>query len=178
MTRHKKLNYIGDIVLGMHDALVSLTGLIAGMAFVTDDRKIIILSAIIASVAASLSMAASNYLATRTDEYETRYCDKSNAKLLIQNTAILSAAYTGGAYMLTCVVLILPFVFIQNTMTALGITFVVAILIIFLFNWCVCKMRHRPWLRPFFEMLVICAGVSIAAFVIGETAKYFLGIYV
>ena len=65
MMRKNNFNSAGAIVLGMHDALVSLTGLIAGLAVAMADRYAIILTAIIASITASLSMAASNYLAVR-----------------------------------------------------------------------------------------------------------------
>ena len=67
MMRKNNFNSAGAIVLGMHDALVSLTGLIAGLAVAMADRYAIILTAIIASITASLSMAASNYLAVRAN---------------------------------------------------------------------------------------------------------------
>ena len=153
----QKLKYTGAMVLGMHDALVSLTGLIAGLAFALADRYSIIMSAIIASVAASLSMAASSFLAERA-------AGRPNAST--------SAAYTGGAYILTCVALILPFFIIASRGAALITTFAIAVLIIFLFNYCVCRRMRRSCVRPFLEMLGICAGVSVVAFVIGQMAKY------
>ena len=55
MVRKNNFNAAGAIVLGMHDALVSLTGLIAGLAVAMADRYYIILTAIIASITASLS---------------------------------------------------------------------------------------------------------------------------
>ena len=61
MTR--KYSAAAAVVLGMHDALVSLTGMIGGLTFALAERRLIVLTAIIASVAAGLSMAASNYLA-------------------------------------------------------------------------------------------------------------------
>ena len=67
MVRKDNFYAAGAIVLGMHDALVSLTGLIAGLAIAMADRHSIILTAIIASVTASLSMGASNYLSVRAN---------------------------------------------------------------------------------------------------------------
>ena len=161
MARKTKNSYVGDMVLGMHDALVSLTGLIAGLAFSMAERRMIILSSIIASVAASLSMAASNYLACRTVNHPA---------------AIKSGLYTGTAYLATCVLLIMPFVFIRNRGWELATTFGIAVLIIFGFNFCVAKMQRRPFIRPFLEMLTVCACVSVIAFIIGQAAGYFLGV--
>lgn len=54
-----------SVILGMHDAIVSLTGLIAGLFFASVETNIIVISCIISSISASLSMGAANYLATR-----------------------------------------------------------------------------------------------------------------
>ena len=147
------------IVLGMHDALVSLTGMIGGLTFALADRRMIILSALIASVAAGLSMGASCYLAERTND-NTR--------------AIHAGIITGAAYLGTCAVLIFPFVIVTNTYRALIMSFIMAVLVIFGCNWCIARRHTRPWWKHAIEMLVICAGVSVVSFAIGELAKYIL----
>ena len=157
----KKMKISGAIVLGMHDALVSLTGLIAGLTFSLTDRYIIILSAVIASVTAGLSMGASEYLAEKTNE---------------NPYALHAGAMTGLAYLGTCTMLIAPFFIIRNAYTALIASFTIAILMILICNLCIGHVRGRPFWRHAVEMLVICAGVSIIAFIIGEVAKNILGI--
>lgn len=149
------------MVLGMHDALVSLTGLIAGIAFTMPRRRDIVLTAIIASITASMSMAASNYLAEKAGDGQS---------------ALRAGLYTGAAYMLTCIVLIIPFMCIANRTVALFTTFILAILIIFIFNWGLARRGTRHWRHRAFEMLGVCAGVSCAAFIIGQIATYFLGL--
>ena len=67
MKKKKCFQYTGALVLGMHDALVELSGIIAGLTFAIEDRRIIIMTGAIAAVAASLSMAAANYQAQRAD---------------------------------------------------------------------------------------------------------------
>jgi len=148
-----------SIILGMHDALVSLTGLIAGLFFAFTDTNIIIISCIISSITASLSMAAANYLAV-----------KSNNK----NIALKSAFYTGAAYIITCALLILPFFIIRNRINALIAVLIVAILIIFSFNRVFYHGKH--FYKHFFEMLCICTIISITAFIIGEFANKIFGI--
>ena len=161
MARKNYFHYAGAIVLGMHDALVSLTGLIAGLAVAMADRYVIILTAVIASVTASLSMGASNYLAVRTDG---------------GRRAFISALYTGVAYMATCAVLILPFFVFENRAVEMAVMFAIAVTEIFGFNYYLGRVNHRPYMRKFLEMLGVCAGVSVIAFLIGLGANKYLGI--
>ena len=49
----------------MHDALVSTLGLVVGLAFADATQYIIVLTGLIASVAAGLSMMASEYLSQK-----------------------------------------------------------------------------------------------------------------
>ena len=155
----KDFDYRGAMILGMHDAIVSLTGLIAGLGLAFSDREVIILSCIISSITASLSMGAANYLAVKATNREHALC---------------AAFYTASAYMLTCVILILPFfVFINRTAALLSVG-VLVILIIYLFN--LIFFRHNRFYKHFYEMLIICLSVSLVAFLIGLGAKHFLGI--
>ena len=161
MVRKDKFNSAGAIVLGMHDALVSLTGLIAGLAVAMADRYSIILTAIIASITASLSMGASNYLSVRAGG---------------EKHAFINALYTGGAYMATCILLIIPFFIFENRATELTIMFAIAVSEIFLFNYFLGRIQNKPYMKNFIEMLCVCAGVSIVAFFIGLCANVCLGI--
>ena len=161
MVRKDKFNSAGAIVLGMHDALVSLTGLIAGLAVAMADRYVIILTAVIASVTASLSMGASNYLAVRTDG---------------GRRAFISALYTGVAYMATCAVLIVPFFVFENRAVEMVLMFAIAVAEIFGFNYYLGRVNHRTYMRKFLEMLGVCAGVSVIAFLIGLGANKYLGV--
>ena len=65
MIDEERLHYVGSIVLGLNDALVELTGTIAGLTFALANNRLVALSGIITGVSATLSMAASNYLSKR-----------------------------------------------------------------------------------------------------------------
>lgn len=155
----KDSNCKAAIILGMHDAIVSLTGLIAGLFFTFTDANIIIISCIISSITASLSMGTANYLATKAKDV---------------NKALKSAWYTAGAYMLTCFFLILPFFIFNERTTTLIAIILMAMFIIFTFNRCC--YRGKIFYKHFFEMLSICTVVSIVAFFIGEIASQIFGI--
>ncbi|MBQ8367623.1 MAG: VIT1/CCC1 transporter family protein [Alphaproteobacteria bacterium] len=161
MTR--KYSAAAAVVLGMHDALVSLTGMIGGLTFALAERQLIVLTAIIASVAAGLSMAASNYLAEKTNG---------------NPHALRAGTITGAAYLGTCAALILPFIIMSDTYAALIMSFAMAVIIIFGCNFCICRRHGRPFWRHAIEMLIICAGVSIVSFIIGEVAKHTLGVLI
>ena len=146
------------IILGMHDAIVSLLGLIAGLYFAFTDTKIIIISCIIASITAALSMSAANYLATRAEN---------------NNRALWAGFCTGAAYLATCAALILPFIIFYHQTVALVSVFLIAILVIYLFN---SVFYHgREFYRHFAEMLIICTVISVIAFLIGEVASRVFG---
>ncbi len=65
MIDEERLNYMGSVVLGLNDALVELTGALAGFTFAFQDTRIIALTGLITGISASFSMAASEYLSTR-----------------------------------------------------------------------------------------------------------------
>ena len=157
----RQYKYASAVVLGMHDALVSLTGMIGGLTFALANRRLIILSAIIASVAAGLSMGASCYLAERTNE---------------NPHAFRAGVTTGVSYLGTCALLILPYFLLTHTYSALFLSFVIAVLIIFSCNFCIGRAHGRGFIKHALEMLIICASVSVVSFMIGELAKHLLGI--
>ena len=153
----KSFDYRGSIILGMHDAIVSLTGLIAGLGFAFSSRDVIILSCIISSITASLSMGAANYLAVKATN---------------RAHALHAALFTAGAYMATCILLILPFLVFKNLMVAMAAVFVMVVFIIYAFN--LFFYGKNRFYKHFYEMLIICTVVSIIAFAFGQGAKYFL----
>lgn len=151
----KTFDFKGSIILGMHDAIVSLTGLIAGLYFALATTKIIVLSCIISSITASLSMGAANYLAVKTEN---------------KKYALRAALLTGFSYMATCVLLILPFFIFYMQSIAILFVFIITIFIIYLFN--AIFYEGEQFYKHFFEMLTICTCVSFIAFLIGNFIKF------
>lgn len=163
MIDEEKLNYIGSVVLGLNDALVELTGALAGYTFAFQNTKLIALTGLITGISASLSMAASEYLATRQEGGDD---------------ALKSAVYTGTAYVFTVVFLILPFLLITNPFISLLISLAVAVTIIFLFNYYISVAKNYNFKKRFLEMASISLGVAGISFLVGIAVKYFFGIEV
>ena len=68
----ERLKFVGSMVLGLNDALVELTGTLAGLTFALKNTRLIALAGLITGIAASLSMAASEYLSSRTEQENAR----------------------------------------------------------------------------------------------------------
>jgi VIT1/CCC1 family predicted Fe2+/Mn2+ transporter len=95
MLDEERLRYAGSVVLGLNDALVELTGALAGLTLALQNGKLIALSGLITGIAASLSMAASEYLSTRSEKTDKH--------------PVRAAVYTGIAYISTVTLLVLPY---------------------------------------------------------------------
>lgn len=159
MLDEERLRYVGSIVLGLNDALVELTGALAGFTLALGDTKVISLAGLVTGISAAFSMAASDYLSSKAEG---------------DNTATKSAIYTGVAYIITVVLLILPFLLIKAKFLSLGITLFIAVLIIFLFNYYISVAKDLVFKKRFFEMAFISLGVAAFSFFIGWILKIVL----
>ena len=162
MIEEKKLEYVGSIVLGLNDALVELTGTLAGLTFALQNTRLIAIAGLITGIAASFSMAASQYLSTKADN------NGSNA--------IASSFYTGLAYIFTVVILILPYFLFTNYFICLGLTLTLAVLVILFFNYYISVAKDLNFSKRFWEMFIISMGVAAFTFGIGYLVRIFLGI--
>jgi VIT1/CCC1 family predicted Fe2+/Mn2+ transporter len=63
----ERLRYVGSMVLGLSDALVELSGTLAGLTFALQNTRLIALSGLITGISATLSMASSEYLSSRSE---------------------------------------------------------------------------------------------------------------
>ncbi|MDD3409793.1 MAG: VIT1/CCC1 family protein [Eubacteriales bacterium] len=163
MLDEERLQYVGAMVLGLNDALVELTGTIAGLSFAMMNTRMVALSGIITGISATLSMAASNYLAERADG---------------NPNALKSSIYTGIAYVITVALLVLPYLLLPNNlwMVALIAMLVIVVLVILAFNYYISVAKDLPFARRFAEMCCISLGVAVIAFGIGLLAKALLGV--
>lgn len=163
MINEDKLNYVGSIVLGLNDALVELTGALAGFTFAFQNTRLIAVTGLITGISASFSMAASEYLSTVNETGDRK-------------ESLKSALYTGLAYVLTVAVLVLPYLLISNPFVSLGVTLAAAVLVILVFNFYVSVAKDTGFKRRFWEMVLISLGVSAISFLIGLLIKNVFGI--
>jgi len=158
----ERLRYAGSVVLGLNDALVELTGALAGFTLALQDTRLISLSGLITGIAASLSMAVSEYLSTRSEKTGKR--------------PLRAALYTGIAYVITVTLLIMPYLILNNYYLDLVISLTTAVLIIAFFNYYISVARDEPFRKRFLEMAGLSLGVAAFSFGIGYLIRIWLGV--
>ena len=163
MLDEERLKYVGSMVLGLNDALVELTGSLAGFTFAMQNTKLIALSGLIIGISATFSMASSEFLAARSEG---------------RKDAFKSCLYTGIAYLITVVLLITPYLIFGNSqyMVALGCMIGVVLLIIAVFTYYTSVAQSMPFKSRFLEMSVISVTVAVISFLVGIFAKQLFGI--
>jgi vacuolar iron transporter family protein len=149
----EKLKYVGSIVLGLNDALVEFTGALAGFTFAMRNSRLVATAGFITGIAASLSMAASEYLSTKSEGR-----DKSPLK---------AAIYTGVAYVLTVSLLVAPFILLNHLYLSLSLTMANAIIVIWIFTYYISIVKGLSFKKRFIEMACISLGVATLSFFIG-----------
>ena len=163
MLDEERLQYVGSMVLGLNDALVELTGSLAGFTFAMQNTRLIALSGLIIGISATFSMASSEFLAARSEG---------------RTDALKSCTYTGIAYLLTVVALIATYLILPSSqyMAALISMLVIVVLIIAGFTFYTSVAQDQPFKSRFWEMALISVGVAVVSFFVGIAAKYFLGV--
>jgi VIT1/CCC1 family predicted Fe2+/Mn2+ transporter len=131
-----RLRYVGSMVLGLNDALVELTGALAGLTLTFRNTHLIAIAGLMTGIAASLSMAASEYLSIKSEGGS-------------QNP-LKASLYSGGAYLLTVFFLIFPYFLLTNYYACLGWTLWNSIWVILLFTFYLAIAKCVPFTKRFF----------------------------
>lgn len=167
MLHDEPLEYAGSIVLGLNDALVELTGALAGLTFALADGRLVAVGGLVTGIAAALSMAASEYLSS-----------KSGLPEGANRTPLKAALYTGFAYIVAVAVLIAPFFALANIYLALASTLALAVLIVAVFTFYISVAKSVRFFPRFAEMSAISLSVAAITFAIGWALRTVLGIEV
>ncbi len=158
----ERLQYVGSMVLGLSDALVELTGALAGLTLALGDARLIAMTGLITGIAAAMSMAVSEYLSTKAED-DHRH-------------PLKASLYTGVAYLGTVFVLILPFLLIPTPLLALPVTMLLAVGIIALFTFYVSIAQDLRFWHRFGEMAGLSLGVAVVSFGIGFLVRVVFGV--
>ncbi|MBN1779732.1 VIT1/CCC1 transporter family protein [bacterium] len=164
MLEEEMLRYTGSMVLGLNDALVELTGALAGLTLALQNTKLIALTGLITGIAAALSMGTSEYLSTKTE---------GNVK-----NPLKASVYTSLTYLVTVLLLVFPYLVLNNYFLCLGCTLASAVIIIALFNYYISVAKDEPFKKRFFEMAGLSLSVAGLSFFIGLLMRRFLGVEV
>ncbi len=159
-----RLIYAGAIVLGLNDALVEFTGTLAGLTFAFSNNRIVGMTGLVMGVAASLSMAASGYFASKEEDTKAGF------------NPVTAAIYTGLSYILTVFLLIAPYLLQNNPLIALSAMLLTTLLIIAAYTYYISIAKAISFKKRFTEMALISLGVAAISFGIGIFVKNVFGL--
>ena len=153
-------DHYGSIVLGISDALIEMTGVLAGLTFALKDLKLVALSGLVTGIAASLSMGASEFLSKRAESRDS--------------LPIKAAFYTLASYLFVVILLISPYLLIEQErfglephILALSLTLCMGVIVVGGFNKWIALKQNQPFFSRFLEMLGILAIVTAVSYAIG-----------
>jgi len=164
LINEERLKYVSSIVLGLNDALVELTGALAGFTLALQNTRLIAIIGLITGIAASMSMAASEYLSTKHEETD--------------KTPLKACVYTGITYIGTVIFLIMPYLLFKNIFLCLSITVTNALLLILIFTFYTSVAKGLKFRKRFLEMAGISLGIAIINFFIGFAIRKVFGVEV
>lgn len=96
-------DYLRSIVFGFQDALVSTTGAIAGVAFATSDRSLVILTGAVVITVEAMSMGIGQYLSEKT-VHQLDKTGKHTDNLIIGGGLMTLSYFLGGLVPLSPVI--------------------------------------------------------------------------
>ncbi len=161
----ERLEYAGAMVLGLNDALVELTGALAGLTFALQNAQLVAITGFVTGIAASLSMAASGYLSSKEE------ADQNEAK-----SPLKAALYTGVAYVITVLLLIAPYFIFENIFVSLWVMLLIGIMIIFGYTFYITTAKNLNFWKRFLEMAAISLTVALISFFVGIIMKKTFGV--
>ncbi len=161
----ESLGYLSSVVLAVNNALQEFTGIAVGLTFALQDSRAVANTVLISGMAASLAMAASEYLSQKA-EGKTAGHGRRAAK---------AAALTGTAYVLIVLLIVMPFYLLDGHFVALATTLCLVLVVITLFAFFMATVKEMRFSRLFVEILLLAMGVVGASFCIGMLARHFLG---
>jgi len=159
----ERLRYIGSMILGVNDAIVELTGALAGLTLALQNTILVGVAAFITGVAAALSMGASEYLRQKSE---------------MHLKPLKAALYTGIAYLLSVLFLVSPYFILSNSLHALALTLLNAIIIIGVFTSYISITRDLGFRRQFTEMALLSLSIAFLTFLMGLAIRIYFNIEV
>ncbi len=156
------LRYIGFIALGLSDSMIEVTGVHAGFLGVTAATIIAGVAGLIVGFAASISMGVAAYL---------------KAKSELRSKPVTSGLVTGVAYLLSTVLLAVPYFMTHDMLLAFSGSVVLAILLTSFFTYYVAVINDTSFRREVVESVALILGTAAATFFFGEFLGNLFGIH-
>ncbi len=156
-----RVKYMSFIVLGLADAVVEIAGIHAGSLGIYRRTELAGLAGIVAGMAASIAMASAAY---------------AQAQQGFAGSASKSAVYTGVSYLITAVLLALPYFLTGAQLAALVASLAVGMVLVALITYYDTVVSGRAFKRQFLELGGIILGATGALYLVGTLIGSLLGL--
>ena len=155
-------SYIGDIVFGASDGLITTFAVVAGVVGASLAPSVVIILGVANLLADGVSMAAGDYLGHESED------EAVGARR--HHTPQMSAVAIFIAFVLAGLVPLIPYIFGGSGPTAFYISAGLTLASIFAVGAMRTIVTRRPWLTSGLEMLAIGSIAAFVAYIVG----YFL----
>ncbi|WP_320168207.1 VIT1/CCC1 transporter family protein [Mangrovibacterium marinum] len=162
MIKEEKLEYIGSIVLGLNDALVEILGTLAGLTFALQNTTLVALAGIIAGISGALSMSSSEYLSHKSEGNH--------------EGALKSAFWTGLAYIVAVVFLVVPYLVFSSPFMALIASVIDSVFVVLVYSYYISVANDQPFRKRFGEMVALSTVVGLISFGLGYLVRILFNI--
>jgi len=156
-----RVKYMGFIALGLADAIVEITGVHAGFLGATSSTILAGVAGLVVGFSAALSMAGAAYLQAKHGR-ETR--------------PAISAGVTGVSYIISVILLALPYFLLHTMLEAFAVSLVIATVIIAGFTYFSTVVQNGPFLREFLESTGLMLGTALGSYTFGKLLGGLLGV--
>lgn len=150
------VGFLGNIILGLNDGLIELTGALVGFSLAFESTKAAAVAGLIVGISAVFSMAASAYMQSR-QESEAKPGE--------------AALYTGGAYLVVVIVLTAPFFIFSKAWISIAVMLTLVILIITVTSLVTANVLKRSFWRQLVEMTSCSLGVALLIYAFTAVIK-------
>jgi len=165
-----KLNIpLRETIFGMEDGIVSTLGVVVGVAAGTNNRYVVILTALVLIIVESLSMAAGTYLSNKS-EMEMAHIPM----VKIYQKSISGSIYMGIFYILGGFVSIFP-IFFLNPSQAILPSVLMSILTLFTIGYVKGGLAGINRIKSGLEMSLVSLTAATIGYLVGKFASSFIG---
>ncbi len=161
LVNEDRLKYASSVVLGLNDALIEFTASLAGYTLALQHARLIGIVGLITGIAASTSMAASEYLSVKHEE--------------TGKEPIKASIYTGVAYVIVVTLMVLPYFLFDNVFINLGLVVAVSLLVILVFTFYISTAKGLDFRKRFLEMAGLSLATAALTFLIGLAIRKIFG---
>ncbi|WP_244403868.1 VIT1/CCC1 transporter family protein [Pyrolobus fumarii] len=156
-----RVKYLGYVALGLADAIIEITGVHAGFLGVTASTIMAGIAGLVVGFSAAISMASAAYLQAKHGEEES---------------PTVSAAITGLSYILSVILLALPYFLIHDMLIGFLASVAIGLALTGSLAYYSAVVQEKPFTREFAENAGLLLGTAIASYIFGQALREVFGV--